>query len=331
MQRIYDNHGRLINYVRLAVTDRCNLRCFYCMPEEGITYAPKSDLLSYEEMLRLMRVLAELGIEKVRITGGEPFLRKDIMDFLHALSKMEGIRKINITTNGTLTAPLVPELKKIGIKSVNLSLDTLDRERFFQITRRDDFPKVMDTFETLLRHDMEVKLNVVVMNGKNTSDLADMVRLTKEKRVSVRFIEEMPFNGEGAHEEVLVWNHIEILNHLKSHFPDLQKIPDPPFSTAYNYQVPTYKGTVGIIAAYSRTFCGTCNRLRITPQGALHTCLYDGGVFNIRNFMRENASDEQLKEIFMQAINNRAKNGFEAEKRRMFAPIISESMATIGG
>jgi cyclic pyranopterin phosphate synthase len=207
----------------------------------------------------------------------------------------------------------------------------LDRERFFQITRRDDFPKVMDTFETLLRHDMEVKLNVVVMNGKNTSDLADMVRLTKEKRVSVRFIEEMPFNGEGAHEEVLVWNHIEILNHLKSHFPDLQKIPDPPFSTAYNYQVPTYKGTVGIIAAYSRTFCGTCNRLRITPQGALHTCLYDGGVFNIRNFMRENASDEQLKEIFMQAINNRAKNGFEAEKRRMFAPIISESMATIGG
>jgi molybdenum cofactor biosynthesis protein A len=331
MQRIYDNHGRLINYVRLAVTDRCNLRCFYCMPEEGITYAPKNDLLTYEEMIRLMRILAGLGIEKVRITGGEPFLRKDIMDFLHALSKMEGIRKINITTNGTLTAPLVPELKKMGIQSVNLSLDTLDRQRFFDITRRDDFPKVMETFETLLRHDMDVKLNVVVMNGKNTSDLSEMVRLTKEKKVSVRFIEEMPFNGEGAHEEVLVWNHIEILNHLRAHFPDLQKIPDPPFSTAYNYQVPTYKGTVGIIAAYSRTFCGTCNRLRITPQGALHTCLYDGGVFNIRNFMRENASDEQIKEIFIEAINNRAKNGFEAEKKRMFAPIISESMATIGG
>jgi molybdenum cofactor biosynthesis protein A len=331
MPRIYDNHGRIINYVRLAVTDRCNLRCFYCMPEEGITYAPKKDLLSYEEMVRLMKILAELGIEKVRITGGEPFLRRDIMDFLHVLSKMEGIRKINITTNGTLTAPLVPELKKMGIQSINLSLDTLDRQRFFDITRRDDFPKVMDTFETLLRHDMEVKLNVVVMNGKNTSDLADMVRLTKEKKVSVRFIEEMPFNGEGAHEEVLVWNHIEILNHLRSHFPDLQKIPDPPFSTAYNYQVPGYKGTVGIIAAYSRTFCGTCNRLRITPQGALHTCLYDGGVFNVRNFMRADASDEQLKEIFIQAINNRAKNGFEAEKKRMFAPIISESMATIGG
>jgi molybdenum cofactor biosynthesis protein A len=331
MPRIYDNHGRIINYVRLAVTDRCNLRCFYCMPEEGINYAPKKDLLSYEEMVRLMKILAALGIEKVRITGGEPFLRRDIMDFLQVLSKMEGIRKINITTNGTLTAPLVPELKKMGIQSINLSLDTLDRQRFFDITRRDDFPKVMDTFETLLRHDMEVKLNVVVMNGKNTNDLADMVRLTKEKKVSVRFIEEMPFNGEGAHEEVLVWNHIEILNHLRSHFPDLQKIPDPPFSTAYNYQVPGYKGTVGIIAAYSRTFCGTCNRLRITPQGALHTCLYDGGVFNIRNFMRADASDEQLKEIFIQAINNRAKNGFDAEKKRMFAPIISESMATIGG
>ncbi|MCB0607147.1 MAG: radical SAM protein, partial [Lewinella sp.] len=145
--RITDNHGRLINYLRLAVTDRCNLRCFYCMPEEGIKYAPRKDLLSYEEMLRLIHLVAGMGIEKVRITGGEPFVRREMMDFLRALGRVEGIRQVNITTNGTVTAPLIPELKQLGIKSVNLSLDTLDRQRFFEITRRDEFDNVMQTLD----------------------------------------------------------------------------------------------------------------------------------------------------------------------------------------
>lgn len=330
-RRLYDNHGRLINYVRLAVTDRCNLRCFYCMPEEGIKYVPKSDLLNYEEMLRLMQVLANLGIEKVRITGGEPFVRKDMMDFLRALRQIEGIRKINITTNGTLTAPLIPELKQLGIDSVNLSLDCLDRERFFQITRRDEFDTVMETFHLLIKHDIPTKINAVVMDGKNIEDLVPMVELTKQYPVSVRFIEEMPFNGEGSHYPVLVWNHKTILDYLKTYFPAIYKIPDPPHSTSYNYQIPGHQGTIGIIAAYTRTFCGTCNRIRITPQGGLKTCLYDSGIFNVRDLMRAGASDAELETAFVEAIGNRAKDGWEAEKNRQFGLPVSESMSTIGG
>lgn len=331
MGRLYDNHGRLINYVRLAVTDRCNLRCFYCMPEEGIKYVPKNDLLTYEEMLRLMQILANLGIEKVRITGGEPFVRRDMMDFLRALRQIEGIKKINITTNGTLTAPLIPELKQLGINSINLSLDSLHRERFFQITRRDEFDNVMQTFYKLLEYEIPTKINVVVMDGKNIEDILPMVELTRQYPVSVRFIEEMPFNGEGSHYPVLAWNHKTILDYIKSHFPAIEKIPDPPHSTSYNYQIPGHQGTVGIIAAYTRTFCGTCNRIRITPQGGLKTCLYDDGVFNVRDLVRAGATDTEVETAFLEAIGNRAKDGWEAEQNRQFGLPVSESMSTIGG
>lgn len=331
MTSIYDNHGRKINYVRLAVTDRCNLRCFYCMPDEGIKYVPRKALLTYEEMLRILSELSTLGINKVRITGGEPFLRKDMLAFLQAIQEIPGIDTLNITTNGTLTHKIVPELKKIGIKTVNLSLDTLDPQRFFEITRRDEFTKVMDTFYQLIEHRINTKINAVVMEGKNTEDIIPMALLAKDHPVSVRFIEEMPFNGEGSHYPVLVWNHKMILAKLQEHFPAIEKIPDAPNSTSYNYQVPGFKGTIGIIAAYSRTFCGTCNRLRITPQGMLKTCLYDDGVFNIRDLMRAGASNEQLKTAFLEAIGDRAKNGFEAEKRRKFNAPVTESMSTIGG
>ena len=328
---LYDNHGRLINYVRIAVTDRCNLRCFYCMPEEGIEYVPKQELLSYEEMLRLSSLLVRMGIEKIRITGGEPFVRRDIMDFLRALAKMEGLREIHITTNGTTTAPLVPELKLLGIRSVNLSLDSLDRDQFFKITRRDAFPQVMETLQALLPHGIKTKINAVVMEGKNTQDILQMVELTKDQPISVRFIEEMPFNGSGRAPERLHWDHRQILEHIRSQYPELEKLPDPPFSTSYNYHIPGFKGSIGIIAAYSRTFCGTCNRIRITPQGTLKTCLYDNGIFNVRDLMRAGATDTQLEETFLQALGNRAKDGWEAEKNREFGFPVQESMSTIGG
>ena len=331
MKQLYDNHGRIINYVRLAVTDRCNLRCFYCMPEEGIKYVAKDELLSYEEMVKLIRVLVELGIEKVRITGGEPFVRKDMMQFLRSISQLEGLKQINITTNGTITASYIKELKDLGIHSVNLSLDTLDKQRFFEITRRDEFDKVMHTFQTLLDQGINTKINAVIMEGRNTQDIIPMAELTAKYPISVRYIEEMPFNGSGSNYPVLNWNHKKILDHLKSHFPDIQKIPDPPHSTSYNYQIPGHQGTLGIIAAYSRTFCGTCNRIRITPQGVLKTCLYDNGVFNIKNLMRAGATEEQLKTAFLEALGNRAKDGYEAERNRMLFNPISESMSTIGG
>ncbi len=331
MTKIYDNHGRLINYVRLAVTDRCNLRCFYCMPEEGIDYVERKELLTYEEMDRLISLLATMGIEKVRITGGEPFVRKDMLEFLFNLCKLPGIKKVNITTNGTLTAPIVSDLKKMGIHSVNLSLDTLDADRFFMITRRNAFDKVMETFHELIKHGLPTKINAVIMAGKNTEDILPMVELTKEYPVSVRFIEEMPFNGSGDHYPTLEWNYKRIIEHIRETYPTLEKLPDPPHSTSYNYQIPGHLGSVGVIAAFSRTFCGTCNRIRITPQGMLKTCLYDSGVFNVKNIMRAGASDEQLKATFLEAIGNRAKDGYEAEQNRQFGFPVSESMSTIGG
>lgn len=328
---LYDNHNRTINYLRLAVTDRCNLRCFYCMPEEGIKYVDRSELLSFEEMERLVRILAPLGVDKIRITGGEPFLRKGMLDFLHTISNIEGVRKLNITTNGTLTAEIVPELKDAGISSVNLSLDSLDPKRFFDITRRDSFPQVMQTLEQLLRHQIPVKINAVVMNGRNIDDIIPLVNLAKNEAVDVRFIEEMPFNGAGAHEQQGLWDFTKILDFLKSHFPELTKIPDPPHSTSFNYQIPGFKGNIGIIAAYSRLFCGTCNRIRITPQGLLKTCLYDNGIFNIRDLMRKGATDAEVVQALQEALQHRAKDGFEAEKNRNFGNPITESMATIGG
>lgn len=328
---MYDNHRRPINYLRLAVTDRCNLRCFYCMPEQGIEYVPRNLLMTYEEMVRIVRAMVGMGIEKVRITGGEPFVRRDMMSFLGEISRLPGLRQINITTNGTTTAPLVPALKKIGIRSVNLSLDTLDRQRFFEVTRRDELPNVLETLQALLDHGISTKINTVMMQGKNEDDLLPLALLTKDLPVDVRFIEEMPFNGEGAHYQQLMWSHHRILESLRSHFPNLQKTPDPPFSTAANYQVPGHRGKLGIIAAYSRTFCGTCNRIRLTPQGMLKTCLYDDGVFNIKDLLRAGATDTQLQAAVLEALGHRAKDGFEAERRRNFGLPVSESMATIGG
>ena len=328
---LFDNHGRRINYVRLAVTDRCNLRCYYCMPEEGIEYVPRNALMTYEEMLRLMRLLVGMGIEKVRITGGEPFVRRDFMPFLTELAATPGLRDIALTTNGTLTAPHIPALWKLGIRSVNLSLDSLDPVRFREITRRDEFANVWETFIQLLAHGFRVKLNSVVMEGKNEADLLPMVELTRHLPVSVRFIEEMPFNGEGAHYQRLLWDWRRILDLLQSHYPALQKLPDPPNSTAYNYAIPGHRGTVGIIAAYSRTFCGTCNRIRITPQGLLKTCLYDDGIFNVKDLMRAGASDPELETAFREALGNRARDGHEAEAGRFAGSPIRESMTTIGG
>jgi len=255
---LYDNHGRVINYLRLAVTDRCNLRCFYCMPEEGINYVPQFELLTYEEMLRVVAVLAQMGISKVRITGGEPFVRKDMAYFLQAICKTPGIDAVHITTNGTLTADIVPDLKAMGIRSINLSLDTLDKDRFYQITRRDVFEKVKETFHAVLDAEIPLKINCVVMDGRNIEDILPLVALTQNYPVGVRFIEEMPFNGTGLR-DAITWNHQHILAEIQQGFPALVKIPDPPFSTSVNYQIPGFAGTIGIIAAYSRTFCGTCN------------------------------------------------------------------------
>jgi molybdenum cofactor biosynthesis protein A len=331
MPTLFDNHGRPITYLRLAVTDRCNLRCYYCMPEHGIKYLPKKELLTYEEIERLITLLASMGITKVRLTGGEPFVRNDLMSLIRRIVKIDGIRDVHLTTNGVLTAPHIPELKKLGIASVNLSLDTLNRERFRQITRRDEFDKTWETLQWLLKYEIPVKINAVVMDGKNIDDLLPMVELTRQHPVAVRFIEEMPFNGEGSHYPKLNWTYKKIMDWISAHYPGIIKLPDPPFSTSYNYQVPGYAGNIGVIAAFSRTFCGTCNRIRLTAQGALKTCLYDEGVLNIKNLMRNGSSDEAIRAALIHAFNHRPKDGFEAEARRTHHLTVMESMSTIGG
>jgi len=328
---LVDNHGRHIDYVRIAVTDKCNLRCFYCMPEQGIDFVKRKELLTYEELIRLVDLLSENGVTKVRITGGEPFLRKGIMSFFKELSAIDALTKIAITTNGTLTEDYLDELVDLGITSFNLSIDSIDPKRFNEITRRHLFDTVWSCYETMLERDLDLKLNAVVMKDQNIDDIIPMVELGRKTPLSVRFIEEMPFNGGGEYTPELEWNYVKILEHISSAFPDINKLQDPKASTSLNYQVEGFEGTFGIIPAYTRSFCGSCNRIRITPTGVLKTCLYDSGVFNVRDIMRAGATDQQLLEAIQNAIGHRAKDGFEAERNRTSIGPVGESMATIGG
>lgn len=333
---LVDNYGRPLTYLRLAVTDRCNLRCFYCMPAD-MTFAPQKELLTFDEMLRLVRILVPLGINKVRITGGEPFMRKGLIEFLWQLRDIERLEHINITTNGVLTAPYMPALKRIGISSLNLSMDTLDRERFKQMTRRDDAESVRRTFYAALEHDVPLKINAVIMEGKNTEDIVPLAELTKNYNIEVRFIEEMPFNGgqpSAAHTDKtdrLAWNHEQIVAVLKRAFPSLQQIESDVHSTSVNYCIDGHKGTVGVIAGFSRTFCGACNRLRITAKGWLKTCLYGAGVANLRDALRAEADDETLQSMVIHAVQRRFRDGYEAEREALQAAGVLESMSLIGG
>ncbi len=327
--RLIDNYGRPITYLRLAVTDRCNLRCFYCMPET-MKFVPQKEILSYEEMLRLVTVAAEMGIRKIRITGGEPFVRKDIMRFLWAVRAIEGIEEIHITTNGVLTAPLMPELRAIGINSINLSIDSFDRERFHAITRRDDFEAVQRTFYQVLEHDIPLKVNSVVMEGKNTDDILPLAALTKEYPFEMRFIEEMPFNGSD-NRAAITWNHTKILEVLRGEYPTMQKIEGDIHSTSVNYAIEGHRGTVGIIAGYSRTFCGACNRIRVTAKGMLKTCLYDNGVLDLKRLLRDGADDTTVRAEILQTIAHRFKDGYEAEEYARTQVSVLDSMSAIGG
>lgn len=297
------------------------------MPESGIKFVPRQELLSYEEMLRLVHLLVQMGIKKVRITGGEPFVRKDLVKFLEKLSEIEGL-EIHITTNGVLTKQYLPILKKINIKSINLSLDSLDKKRFHKITRRDEFENVMDCFHAILDYDIPLKVNTVVMED-NIEDIIPLVDLTKKYPVNVRFIEEMPFNGSNDYKPSL--SHTEILDHIKRAYPILNKIKDEEGTTAHNYDIPGHIGSVGIIAAYTRTFCGSCNRIRITAIGELKTCLYDNGVLNLKALITNGATDDDLRYALLNAFSNRSKDGFEAEKGVNYANASRESMTTIGG
>jgi len=329
MNQLIDSFGRQIEYVRLAVTDRCNLRCQYCMPAHGIDIVPKQELLTFKEMYRLIRVLTELGVKKVRLTGGEPFVRKDFVGFLEMLSYNDLLDAINITTNGALISHYIDRIEQLEkVKHINLSIDSLQRDKFAKITRRDVFLDVYKTFEALEKSRLNLKLNVVVQSGFNTDEINDFVRLTKDKNVAVRFIEEMPFNGKGQRDIKENWTFKKILEEIKTEF-DVKEIKSAKSSTSRNYRVDGHLGTVGIIPAFTRTICNDCNRIRITSTGTFKNCLFDDGVFNLRDFIRNGASNEDLKTLFLGLIKEKPENGFIAEANRKGN--VSESMSTIGG
>jgi molybdenum cofactor biosynthesis protein A len=324
---LVDSFGRKITYARLAVTDRCNLRCFYCMPAEGIDYLPKKDLLTYEEMERLISILTNLGVTKVRITGGEPFVRRDLIHFLERLRANADLEELHITTNGVLTGNYIDKLKDLNISSINLSLDTLNKEKFNRITRRNEFDNVMATYHSILDHDIPLKINMVVMSGLNEEDIIPMAELSLKHNVSVRYIEEMPFNGSDKSNKVIDYK--KIITLLESTYGSLDRLVDPQNSTAYHYRIPGSKGNLGVIAAYTRTFCGSCNRIRITSEGTIKNCLYDSGGLNIRDLMRSGYTDEGVSTAIKNAIMNKHKDGWEAEANRDSKSF--ESMSSIGG
>ena len=328
---LIDKWGREINYLRVAVTDRCNLRCFYCMPEEGIKYLSRNELLSYEELLRLIEIFSKIGITKIRLTGGEPFVRKEMMAFIENINKISEINSIHITTNGVFAHQYLDRFEKAGIKSVNLSLDTRDEKKFKVLTRRDEFKNVMKSFHGLVERGIKTKVNMVVIDGKNTDDILPMLELAKDYPIEMRYIEEMPFNGDKNHNVTLGWNHIKILETIKSKYPDLISAVDEKSATAKTYSIPNFKGSFGIIPAYSRTFCDSCNRIRLTSQGTIRTCLYDEGELNLKKIMRTGGTDEDVKKALFEVIGKKAKNGFVAESNRKINPNVSESMSSIGG
>ena len=330
MAVLTDKFGRQITYLRLAITDRCNLRCQYCMPAHGIDIVDRKDLLTYKEMYRITRVLSELGVNKVRLTGGEPFVRKDFINFLESLSFNDHLEEINITTNGALIAKHIAKLEELGINAVNLSIDTLQKDKFKQITRRDVFEETMETLDKLLASKLKLKLNVVVIPDVNTDELIDFVELTKNKDLSVRFIEEMPFNGVGLRKTKDIWNLDKIYTEIEKGFKKITPLKNKKSSTSRNFKIDNSKGSFGIIPAFTRTICNDCNRIRITATGMFKNCLFDDGVFNIRDFIRKGASDDELKKLFINTVQQKPKNGFVAEGNRKNKDI-SESMSTIGG
>ena len=254
-------------------------------------------------------------------------MRRDFDKLITQVATSNRFESITMTTNGVLTAPFVPLLKKLNIHSVNLSLDTLDAKRFATITRRDTFPDVMHTLEALLAHGIRTKINAVIMEGVNDDDILPLALLSKKLPVDVRFIEEMPFNGRGDR-HAIKYTRKGLLEVLENGLGKLHRIADEPNTTAENYAVKGHFGSVGIIAAWSRTFCGTCNRIRLTPSGQMKTCLYGRNELDLRSMLRNHHSKEEIAEAIERAVLRKQKDGIEAEADRL---PVEESMATIGG
>ena len=311
MTGLSDSFQRPINYLRISVTDRCNLRCTYCMPRQGIDLSPRSEILSYEEIQTVARAAATLGINKLRLTGGEPLVRAELPRLVHMLSQMEGIDDLSLTTNGVLLKRYSAPLKQAGLKRVNVSLDTLKRERFKQITGRDKLSHVLAGIEAAHKAGLEpVKINMVVMRGINDDEVLDFARLSRDQGWNVRFIELMPFGQASSLQFVPVAEIEQTILSLGTLEPCSFSPGNGP---AKYFRFLQASGTTGFISPLSEHFCFNCNRMRLTADGRLRPCLLSDEEVDLRKPLRQGASPEEVSQLIRQAVASKPERHHLAE------------------
>ena len=328
---LFDRFSRHHTYLRISLTERCSLRCVYCMPEDGVDLTPSSRLLSTEETLRLARVFVGAGVTKIRLTGGEPTVRRDLPSIVSSLNDLRpyGLEQIAMTSNGIALPRMLPKLVLNGLDKLNLSLDTLDRDKFVKLTRRDGLKRVLEAIDLAIELGIKpLKLNCVLMAGTNDDELLDFAALSLQKQIDVRFIEYMPFDGNRWQEESMVPFH-SMLKKVQLQHPETTKLPTPPNDVAVSWRLrPDAPGSVSFIASMTQPFCAGCNRLRLTADGALKVCLVGNEEVSLRDAMREGASDAELLDLVGNALA-----GKHAAHAGMHALAASENrpMTTIGG
>jgi molybdenum cofactor biosynthesis protein A len=298
-----DNFGRKHNYLRISLIEKCNLRCTYCMPADGILLSPKASIITANEVFEIAKIFVNHGVTKIRLTGGEPLLRKDFPEIIKQLATLE--TEISITTNGILIDKYLEILKEFKIKKINLSLDTLVTTKFETITLRNQFQKVVDNLHLLLNHDFKIKLNVVLIKGFNDDEIIDFIKLTEFLPLSIRFIEFMPFAGNQWDRSKMVSQN-EILETVNQHFSasKVQKLQDEKNFTAREFKIQNYLGSFGIISSITNPFCDSCNRIRLTANGKIKNCLFSNSETDLLTPFR---NGENIDELIGSAIQNKKK------------------------
>lgn len=299
-----DSLNRHHSYLRISLTERCNLRCQYCMPEAGVDLTPKARLLTSAEIVALAEIFAEEGVSKIRLTGGEPLVRADLADIIRSLKAIPGVNTVGITTNALTLSRKLDSLVAAGLDALNISLDTLIKPKFEHITRRRGHDRVLQAIQDASSggHFGRVKVNCVVMRGMNEEELANFVELTREWPIDIRFIEYMPFDGNKWLLKKFV-PYQEMLNNLRRSYPELVRISDQPNDTSKAWKVPGFQGQIGFITSMSKNFCGACNRLRLTADGNLKVCLFGNTELNLRDALRNpEMSKDDIKELIGGAV-----------------------------
>lgn len=325
---LVDSFGRKHSYLRISLTEKCSLRCVYCMPEEGVPLTPSEKLLTSDEIVHLATLFATFGVDKIRLTGGEPLVRKDAVDIIGRLSLIPQLRVLGITTNGLVLSKKLTELKKAGLTHINISLDTLVPEKFEFLARRRGWNVVRKSIDDALTGGFDsVKVNCVVMKGINDDELVDFVRLTESNDIEVRFIEYMPFDGNKWSKKKLV-PFEQMLSAIRKRWPELERGQDDANHTSKVFRVPGWAGRIGFITSMTEHFCGTCNRLRITADGNLKVCLFGGHEVSLRDALRRPASTDELLSIIGSAV---LKKKFSHAGMDKLSSMKNRPMILIGG